>query len=180
MRHAMMMAALAVLAGCGKAPQGTAGGDAATPVSAPAPSATTPAMPATVVPAAPPASGAALGQSTDAKGEVRMEVTELVRAGGVLTLKTRFTLIAGKPGSRALPGSSTNEVYLTAADKKFLMLKDDGDRALMTSANYPGFDQLGATSAWWAKFPAPPPEVKAVNLFFTSFAPVENVPITDR
>ncbi len=139
-----------------------------------------PAAPTGASAAAPIPTGPALGQAMDSKGELRMDVLEAVRTGGVLTVKTRFTLTGGKPASRPLPGSSTSDVYLTAADKKFMMLTDDRDKALMSSNNYPNFDQVGSSQTWWGKFPAPPAEVKAVNFYFYGFDPVENVAITDR
>ena len=167
------MGALAV-GGCQKQNDTTLPSNSMTPPLAsstpPAASATAPALPA----------GQSLGQSSDSKSEVRMDVVEAVRSGGVLTVKTRFTLVAGKTGSRVLPGSSASEVYLQAADKKYMLLKDDHDKELMASNGYPSFDQLGATQTWWGKYPAPGPEVKAINFFFYGFDPVENVAITDR
>ena len=147
------------------------------------PAAVTPglsAAPAGASAAASAPAGPALGQAMDSKGELRMDVLEAVRTGGVLTIKTRFTLTGGKPASRPLPGSSTSDVYLTAADKKYMMLTDDHDKELMSSNSYPSFDQVGATQRWWGKFPAPGAETKAVNFYFYGFDPVENVAITDR
>ena len=175
------LSVLTILAACG---QNGKAGNTSEALNVPAP--VTPGMPAAdaeaaITPAVAPAAPIrSLGQANDSTGELRMNVTEAIRAGGVLTIKTRFTLIGGKGGSRRLPGSSTDEVYLSAADKKYMMLTDEGNHGLMTTANYPTFERVGSISDWWAKYPAPPPEVKAVNLYFTSFAPVENVAITDR
>lgn len=153
--------------------------DAPAPPAVQAPAPVTPGLPAATPPVAPPA-GPSLGQAADSKGELRMEVTEAVRTGGVLTVKTRFTLIGGKPGSRPLPGSSGNDVYLTAGDKKYLLLKDDHDKELMSNVFYPDFAQVGASQTWWGKFPAPPADTKAVDFYFSGFEPVENVALTDR
>ncbi len=177
MRVLAVLTACSVIAlsGCQKpadqtAPAANAGSSAAV----------TPALPNSSAATPPPASEASLGQAMDSKGELRLEVTEAVRTGGVLTVKTRVTMTGGKAGSRPLPGASTGEVYLTAADKKYLLLKDDHDKDLMSSNSYPTFDQVGATQRWWGKFPAPAPEVKAINFYFYGFDPVENVAITDR
>ncbi len=180
-KHAMRMVSVItacgvfVLSGCQKPADQTAPA-ADSPLSA----AVTPGLPSSSPAAAPPAADTSLGQAMDSKGELRLEVTEAVRTGGVLTVKTRVTMTGGKAGSRPLPGASTGEVYLTAADKKYLLLKDDHDKELMSSNSYPNFDQVGATQRWWGKFPAPAPEVKAVNFYFYGFDPVENVAITDR
>ena len=174
MRKSMMAMALAasLLAGCERKEAGPANTQApTTPGLTPAPA---------QAPAAPPPAGPVLGQASDTKSELRMEVTEAARAGGVLTVKTRFTFVAGKPGMRSLPGSAAADVYVTAGDKKYLLLKDDHDKELMSSASYPSFDQVGSTQSWWGKFPAPAPDVKAVNFYFSGFEPVENVALTDR
>ena len=146
-----------------------------------APAATTPGLPAPAAStAAPAAAGPSLGQSMDAKEELRLDVIEATRAGGILTLRTRITLVGGKSGSRPVPGSVSDGIYVSAADKKYLVLKDDAGKALMSNNYYPSFDQIGASSTWWAKFPAPPPEVKAIDFYFNDFTPVGNVAITDR
>lgn len=166
--------ALVPLAACDK-PTGDAGANVA------APTVTTPGLPAaTPVPAAAVPAGPSLGQSMDAKEELKLDVIEATRAGGVLTVRTRITLVAGKSGSRPVPGSVTDGIYVSAADKKYLTLKDDAGKAIASNNFYPTFDGMGSTATWWAKFPAPPPEVKAVNFYFNDFAPVENVAITDR
>jgi hypothetical protein len=180
MRVVVFVVASGALALCGCDKQGDQTGSAS---NAQGPTAVTPGLPAAPTgasAAAPTPAGPALGQAMDSKGELRMDVLEAVRTGGVLTVKTRFTLIGGKPASRPLPGSSTSDVYLTAADKKYMMLTDDRDKALMSSNSYPSFDQVGSLQTWWAKFPAPSAEVKAVNFYFYGFDPVENVAIADR
>lgn len=173
-RTAVAMASvMLLLAGCQRGEQ------AASNTSPPSQTPVTPGLPSpTTTPAA--SAGPALSQAMDTKGELRLDVTEAVRTGGVLTLKARFTLTSGKPGSRPLPGGSTSDVYLTAGDKKYLLLKDDHDKELMSSNYYPDFDHVGASQTWWGKFPAPGTDVKAVNFYFNGFEPAENVAITDR
>ncbi len=62
-----------------------------------------------------------------------------------------------------------------------MMLKDnDGQPLTVQGGYYPRFSRLGDTNNWWGKFPAPPPEVKTVSLYFRGFEPVENVPVTER
>jgi hypothetical protein len=38
----------------------------------------------------------------------------------------------------------------------------------------------GAQYTWWAKYPAPPEEVKAVTLYTTVAAPLEDIPVSDK
>ncbi len=38
----------------------------------------------------------------------------------------------------------------------------------------------GGMKRYWAKFPAPPPEVKTVTVFMAQTEPFEDVPITDK
>jgi hypothetical protein len=38
----------------------------------------------------------------------------------------------------------------------------------------------GGQYTWWAKFPAPPPEVKKITLMTPVTSPFEDIPITDQ
>jgi hypothetical protein len=171
---------LAALAGCEVRDNGNSmansTGDAAPAVTAPAmPSATNAA------PAAAAAPGPSLGEADSQNGQFRLAVTEASRTGGVLTIKARVTLLGGQTGGRRLLYPSDNEdLYVLAGDQKYMILKDNEGVALAPEDFNPNFSQLGGSATWWGKFPAPPPEVKAVGFYFKDFAPVENVAITDR
>ena len=146
-------------------------------------SVTAPPMPTAsappVVPAAAP-QGPSLGEADSQNGQFRLTVTEASRTGGVLTIKARVTLLGGETGSRRLLHSSDNEdLYVLAGDQKYMMLKDNEGVALAPEEFSPSFERLGGTATWWGKFPAPPPEVRAVGFYFKHFAPVENVAIKD-
>ena len=171
---------VAALAGCEMRDNGNSMGNS---TSEAAPAVTAPPMPsataATPAPAA--ASGPSLGEADSQNGQFRLAVTEATRTGGVLTIKARVTLLGGETGSRRLLHSFDNEdLYVLAGDQKYMMLKDNEGVALAPEDFAPSFTQLGGTATWWGKFPAPPPEVKAVGFYFKEFAPVENVAITDR
>ena len=124
----------------------------------------------------------ALGESDSQNGDFRLAVTEASRSNGVLTLKARVTSIAGESGRRRiLYGSDADKTYLISGDQKYLMLKDNEGVPLTTADGYdPSFSRLGDSNAWWAKYPAPPPEVKSIGLHFQGFLPIENIPIADR
>lgn len=144
-----------------------------------------PAMPSASAPAtattpAAAANAPSLGDADSQNGQFRMSVIEATRTGGVLTIKARVTLLGGETGTRRLLyPSDTKDLYVLAGDQKYMILKDNEGVALAPEGYEPGFSQLGGTSTWWGKFPAPAPEVKAVGFYFKDFAPVENVPIRD-
>ena len=182
LRHRLLAATIfgaAALTGCevrDTSQQGENSADAADAspqVSGPAPAASVPA---------PAPQGPALAESDSQNGEVRLAVTEASRSNGVLTIKARFTLLGGETGDRRLLfESDARDLYVLAGDQKFMILKDNEGDPLTTEDGYrPRFDRLGDTNSWWAKFPAPPPDVKSVGLYFRDFIPVENIPITDR
>ena len=154
--------------------KGGAGEQASTPQAA------APAPPPTLPP--PAQQGPALAEADSQNGDFRMAVTDATRSNGVLTIKARVTLLNGETGSRRLLHSSdAADLYLVAGDQKYIILKDNEGEPLTTSGGYiPSFRQLGDTNSWWGKFPAPPPEVKAVSFYFKDFLPLENIPITDR
>lgn len=144
-----------------------------------------PAMPSAAAPSAIPtpaaaASAPSLGDADSENGQFRLSVIEATRTGGVLTIKARATLLGGETGSRRLLHSFENDdLYVLAGDQKYMILKDNEGVALAPEDWSGSFSQLGGTSTWWGKFPAPPPEVKAVGFYFKNFAPIENVPIKD-
>lgn len=126
--------------------------------------------------------GPALAEANSQNGDFRMAVTEATRSNGVLTIKARVTLLDGETGSRRLLYSSdADKLYLVSGDQKFMILKDNEGVPLTTSDGYdPSFRRLGDSNLWWGKFPAPPPEIRTVSLYFKDFEPAENIAITDR
>ena len=170
-------AAVAALGGCeARNANETAANEEPGAVKAPA--MPTAEAPPAVVSAA--ASAPSLGDAESQNGQFRMSVIEATRTGGVLTIKTRVTLLGGETGARRLLYSFDNDdLYVLAGDQKYMILKDNEGVALAPKDFNPTFAKLGATSTWWGKFPAPPAEVRAVGFYFKDFAPVENVPIKD-
>jgi hypothetical protein len=71
---------------------------------------------------------------------------------------------------------------------KYYALTDKEGHVLATEHEYTGssygisdYLKEGETARYWMKLPAPPPEVKAINLIFTSAAdPFESVPIANK
>jgi len=74
--------------------------------------------------------------------------------------------------------------YVMAANKKYFILKDSDGTYLA-----PATDGLGDLEVhlakdqqytWWAKFPAPPPDVKKITFMTPLTPPFEDIPITDQ
>ncbi|MBI3669276.1 MAG: hypothetical protein HY237_05800 [Acidobacteria bacterium] len=158
---------------------------AAAPVAAQppaAPSATQPA-PAATQPAAP--VGAPLQtQDTNAAGVVA-ELMECKRKEGVLTIKVRFRNTGTATAAHNIyDRREYGEYYVTAANKKYFILKDSEGTYLATQAGGGGYLLAnlsgGQAFQWWAKYPAPPPEVKKIQLIMPRVTPFDDVPITDQ
>jgi len=156
---------------------------ASTPASTPAatPSAPQTAPPPAAVPAAPAAIKAG---DTNISGIVA-EVTECSRKEGVLSVKVRFRNTSSeKKNLNLIENRDYEKYYVTAANKKYFILKDTEGTYLTAQAS--GFGNLGVgldpggQYTWWAKYPAPPAEVRAVTLYTPVAAPLEDVPVTDR
>jgi len=151
---------------------------AAPPAAAPA------AAPVTAPVAAAPAGGGAVLAREDTKwGGVVAEVTEFRRKGNTLTAKVRFR----NQGTAPAPVEILYpEVYLmdAAAGKKYSALKDDSSTFI--AALKPGWkDRWYETIApaqemvIWMKFPAPPPEVKAITFQVPGVPPFDDLAIQD-
>lgn len=121
-------------------------------------------------------------QDTNASGIVA-ELTECKRKDGVLRIKVRFRNTSANKARLDVYGSSTrsyemDKFYVTAANKKYFVLKDSEGTPLMSDTLYADLDKDG-TFLWWAKFPAPPPEVKEIGITMPKVNPFEDVPISD-
>jgi len=112
-------------------------------------------------------------QETSVSG-VTIEIIEMRRKEGVLTIRLRG--VNSSSADKNLRGMHAS--YVTAGKQKYLVLRDTAGYAL---ADNDWFDDVpkGGTKIWWAKFPAPGPEVKKVNFFTPYTPPFEDVPITD-
>jgi hypothetical protein len=139
--------------------------------------------------ASPPAAqqaAAIQSQDTNAAGMVS-ELTECRRHEGVLTIKLRFHNTANKQVSLRLTNQNSDgdseKFYVTAGSKKFFMLKDTEGTYLTSNSNTNGAVvnlEAGQTFLWWAKYPAPPAEVKKIDFVIPVAPPFEDVPITDK
>ena len=128
----------------------------------------------------------AQGPIATADGEqagVRIDITELKRTSGD-TVTMRFTLV-NESGTDVSPynlfnGGDVAEVHLidNAGKKKYLTIKDASNNCVC-SANL-GHEIPGGQNSMnlWARFPAPPAEVKEVSVIFPRFIPTD-APISE-
>jgi Cytochrome oxidase complex assembly protein 1/zinc-ribbon domain len=158
------------------APIATPAGETSAALSAPA-HAATPAASST-------GTAALVTGDTNAAGIVA-EVTQCDRKDGVLSIKVRLrnTGSAGKHVN-IISGRNYESFYLSASSKKYFILKDTDGTYLTPSADMFGNFGVdvdpGGQYTWWAKFPAPPPDVKTVTLYMPLAAPLEDIPVSDR
>ena len=115
---------------------------------------------------------------------VAAEVVEARRKDGVLTIQVRYRNTSDKALTfYPLSGAKFDAYYVTAEDKKYLVLRDEENRPLAPQVN-PAGDvyaslQPGASFTWWAKYPAPPAAVKKISYYTPITPPFDDVPITD-
>ena len=150
----------------------------------PAPAAATPPTAAAPAPAAAPAVTVLKTGDTNVAGFVA-EVTDCSRKDGVLSVKIRFrNTAAEKKALHLINARDYDKFYLTAASKKYFILKDSEGTHLTPQAS--GFGDLsvnveaGGQYTWWAKYPAPPADVKAVTIYTPVAPPLEDVPVSGQ
>jgi hypothetical protein len=122
---------------------------------------------------------------------VTIDLMSVERKGSVLTVKWAVRNTGAKPArvQFALTGrAQTTYVLDEESGTKYYALTDKEKNTLASEHTYLGSDtfgiedavEAGATGRYWMKFPAPPPAVKTINIFFTNSDPFEGVAITDK
>lgn len=163
-----------------KAPESSQATPKPTP---PAPTSPSPAPAATPTPVAAPSSAALKTEDTNIPNVVA-DVTECRRKDGVLSIKVRFRNTgSAKANLGLIENRDYEKYYVSAANKKYFILKDSEGTYLTPQASGTGSLTVtldpGGQYAWWAKYPAPPDDVKAITLYLKVAAPLEDVPVSD-
>jgi hypothetical protein len=119
---------------------------------------------------------------------VTIDLMSVERKGSVLTVKWQVKSAAAAASAVYFNLSGKNmSTYLLDEESgtKYYALTDKEGNSLASEHEYTGdgygisdYLEAGATNRYWAKFPAPPPAVKSINIFFTNSDPFEGVPIT--
>lgn len=182
--------ALALLVSCGKKEETQTAAPPPTAVAAPAPQA--PSAPPPVAPepqAAAPAAGVpVLARSDGEKTGLSVEVTELKRGGGG-TVTLKFAMVNntkeqislgyayGDSGLSAIDYNYVGGTHLLDAvnKKKYLVVRDSEKKCVCSK--FEGYIEVGERANLWAKFPAPPEDVKVISVMIPHFAPMDDVPI---
>lgn len=171
------------------APQPAATAPPAAPTTAPAAAAAPPAAAPAAAPVPAPAS-AAIASADGEKSGIRVEVTELRRmSGGTISMKFTFINDSDKKlgfgydfGDREHHDikdfSSVGGVTLVdpVGKKKYFVVRDS-DNTCLCSRGLPDIDPRSRANLW-AKFPAPPEDVKKISIVIPHFAPMDDVPIS--
>ena len=133
-----------------------------------------------------PLAAANLGTSPMNLDGMNIDLLSVERKGSVLTVKWAVRN-EGKAEQRAmfvLDGKKATS-YLVDEENgtKYFALSDKEGQLLATEDEYDGIWEAvapGQTKRFWAKFPAPPPAVKTINVLFSDADPFESIAITDK
>jgi len=155
-------------------------------VAAASPPTDSPASAPAAGPSDPQPAGVIQTQETNEEGVVG-ELTDCRRSEGVLTIKVRYRNTSSKKAHLTFTHWNAHgddaKYYVTAGNKKFFMLTDSEGTVLSTNSTGNGVEtdlDAGKTFLWWAKYPAPPADVKKINFITPLSSPFEDVPITDK
>ena len=125
-------------------------------------------------------------QDINAPG-IAAELFEAKRSDGVLSVKVRLKNTGAKAARVKIYNeySKIDKFYVQAEGKKYFVLQDTEKVPLAVPSDFYG-GQLeptvapGASFTWWAKYPAPPANVKKFGFYWPLGAPFDDVPITDK
>jgi hypothetical protein len=124
--------------------------------------------------------------------EVTLDLNSVERKGNVLTVKWAVHNKGAKTATVqfSLTGKQNITTYLVDEENgtKYYALTDKEGNTLASEHVYIGGDaygiseyvEAGKSVKYWAKFPAPPPAVKSINLMFSQAEPLEGIAITDK
>jgi hypothetical protein len=149
----------------------------------------------TTLAVAAPVAAATIGSAESNTPGITVDLVSLERKGSVLTVKwaVRNGNADEKAGQKQVqfgymgPKARTYLVDEESGTKYFVLTDKEG-KSVAAQHEYLGSDvygvseyvEGGGTRRYWAKFPAPPPEVKELTVFFDETEPFESAPITDK
>jgi hypothetical protein len=111
------------------------------------------------------------------------EITQCARADGVLSVRMRLRNTSGSDIHVDLVNQNNYDAYyVVAASKKYFILRDSEKKPLAPASDGGSVSisiAKGTSYVWWAKYPAPPAEVKKIGYYTAITPPFDNLPITD-
>jgi hypothetical protein len=108
------------------------------------------------------------------------DLIEAKRSDGMLSIKVRTKNTGAKEANVHFTyGHNIDEFYVQAEGKKYFVLRDSEKVPVANGTTYTSVAP-GASFTWWAKYPAPPANVKKFNFYWPLGAPFDDVPITDK
>jgi hypothetical protein len=133
--------------------------------------------------------GGALSEAQEVNGVsgVVAEIVQCKREGGVLSIRMRLRNTSDAEASlNLITKGNYDQYYVTAGSKKYFVLRDSDKAPLanpITSDVATGAVQAtipkGGSFVWYAKYPAPPDEVKKITYYTPITTPFEDVPVSD-
>ena len=108
-----------------------------------------------------------------------MDLLECSRRDGVMTVKVAFR----NTSTKSIVLTSVNSdlaSYVLANSKKYLSLTDSQGTPLTAGPIIGHTLEPGQSVRWWAKFPAPPADIKTVAYYATNVEPFDDVPVLDK
>ena len=113
------------------------------------------------------------------------DLIEAKRGDGVLSIKVRLKNTGTKSARlKIIVGRNIDAFYVQAEGKKYFVLRDTEKEPLAAAWDSSGSLEPevapGENFTWWAKYPAPPANVKKFSFYWALGAPFDDVPITDK
>ena len=124
-------------------------------------------------------------QDTNTPG-ITADIVEAKRSDQVLSVKIRLKNADAKAVRvKVYDQRKIDAFYVQAEGKKYMVLRDTEKVALAVVAD--SYDGTltpniapGGTFTFWAKYPAPPANIKKFSFYWPLSAPFDDVPITDK
>lgn len=125
---------------------------------------------------------------------VSIDIMSVARKGSVLTVKwavrnegesaatVKFVTVGGEIRTYVVDEENGTKYYVLTDQEGHSLASQHTVVAYGIPDSY-GIEQAvapGAAKRLWAKFPAPPPEVQTISIYFDETEPFEDLPITDR
>ena len=118
-------------------------------------------------------------QDTNIAG-VAADLVEAKRSDGVLSIRVRLKNAGPKEATLHVNLQRfADKFYVQAESKKYFVLRDTEKVPLGDPVDYARV-KPGASYTFWAKYPAPPANVKKFSFNWPLGAPFDDVPITDK